>query len=736
MRTNIARRARGAAFVAELSLAALVAVSPGLCAPALAQDAAAEPDAATSTDIIVTARRRDERLIDVPVSVAAVTGETLEKIGADNVVNLLGSVPGLYFSSSVVTPTRDTTYLVIRGVGANSGGEPSAATFVDGVYAPSLGFDTGFVDLERIELLRGPQGALFGRNTEAGALNIVTRRPGSQLRAKAAIEADTFETIKVLAAVSGPVGGEWSAGLSGEGMSTGGFLTNRTIGAAPGAALGGKTFGVAADNYTKTALRGGLRYKDAATELYLTTDWSRSKGNAGYPGVPRDCGCYDTFNEFQLDNVGEGWGAALNIDHDLGGARLSSITGWRELRNRGPFDFDGGPDFTGNFYDLRTRQKIYSQEFKLASTGSGPLGWTTGVYLFGEKNRQDRDFYLPDLDTFFAGIDVRSQIIDNDRKGFAIYGQGIYDLTDRLELALGLRYSRETVDNRADVDFTIPLIGFSPKFLDTPSSTFDGVSKSASLSYKLTDNLLAYASYAEGFKAGGYQKTTATLESNLPFDSERSANYEIGLKGNLIEQLLMVELSAYRVNLTQQQLQTVILVNGTIPVSAIDNAGKSHTQGFEARAVLRPSERFTLDANVGHVQTRYDRYVNEDGIDRAGDAFPFVPAWTYSVAADYNAPLSSSLNLVARAEYRHIGAYYTGTGTSVDPFFDIPANDRVNISAGIENDRWSARVFVDNVLDSYDVSYVWNAYFFAGNARNFDQVLPPRRAGVRISVNY
>ncbi len=190
--------------------------------------------AADSGDIVVTARKREERLIDVPISVAAISGAQLENNFVANVDGLFGKIPSLYFSSNLLSPGKDFVNLVIRGIGAQSAGTPAVATIVDGVYVPALSFDIEFMDVERVEVLRGPQGTLFGRNTQGGALNIVLRRPDEQTRGRVALTYDEFNTARVQAGISGPIGGVFSGGASIDYEQSDGYLVNRIIPAALG----------------------------------------------------------------------------------------------------------------------------------------------------------------------------------------------------------------------------------------------------------------------------------------------------------------------------------------------------------------------------------------------------------------------------------------------------------------------------------------------------------------------
>jgi iron complex outermembrane receptor protein len=181
-------------------------------------------------EILVTARKREERSIDVPTTVQAFSGDMLEKNQISAVTDLYAKVPSLYFGANLLSGGRDFENLVIRGVGAESAGPPAVATIIDGVYQPSLAFDTDFLDTQSVEVLKGPQGTIFGRNAEAGAINITTRKPDDTFRGMAAVTFDNFNTERVQGQVSGPLGGDFFGGISLDDSHTDGYLTDPTLG--------------------------------------------------------------------------------------------------------------------------------------------------------------------------------------------------------------------------------------------------------------------------------------------------------------------------------------------------------------------------------------------------------------------------------------------------------------------------------------------------------------------------
>lgn len=675
-------------------------------------------------DIVVTARKREERLIDVPVSVAAFSGAHLEQNGIENVEDLYGSVPSLYFTSNVLSPGSDFQFLVIRGVGANSQLEPSTATFIDGVYTPSLGFDIGFMDLERVEILRGPQGTLFGRNTQGGALNIVTRKPGEETKGKIAIEADEFNSVDVAGVVEGAaVENKLYVSLAGRFRYTDGYAENTYL-------------NTDADDWRKYAGRAAFRFVASdSVEVTLRVDGDTGKGHSVLPGFPEGCDCYDVSSEFQENQKIWNWGFSAHVEAQLSFADLTAITGYRKLSNVTPFDFDGSSEFTNNRHDLRTKQRILSQEIRLSSSADDSrLTWVAGVYGYDERLYSDRQYSLFDLNTFFDDI-LNRQTITTDRKGWAAFGQVTFAVTDRLDITAGIRYTHEKVDNLSDVEFSIVPIGFFGQFLAMGEDTFKDFSPMGSISYNLTDDVMTYVTVSKGFKGGGFDRAPGASQTVRPVDEETSINYEWGLKGTFLDGRLSADASIYRVDIKDQQLQTVILIDG-IPFSAIANAGKSHSQGVEFNVTAKPVKGLSINANLGYTKTKFDSYVDGAGVDRAGESFTNVPKWTAAASAEYAWPVGSGFDLSLYGAVRYVDNYHIGSGNAFDPRFNIDSYVVADVRLTLSAETWDVSVFADNLFDDYIVTNTWNAFFFAGDSVHRSTTLPPRRIGIRATYQF
>jgi iron complex outermembrane receptor protein len=760
----------------------VVVIFGGLLQPsvALAQEAVLE-------EIVVSARKRDESIRDVPASIAAFTGATIEQYGIRDIEDTYGTVPGLYFTGNPLSPNRDFRQLVIRGVGANSQLEPSVATIIDGVYSPALAFDLDFLDLERIEILKGPQGSLFGRNTEGGALNIVTRKPDEEFRARVSVEADEFNSYELAARVSGALSEENQVygKLAVLYYQTDGYITNNAAVATPAASIINNVTPVPLsrawthnsvsrrnqDEGEKLAVSAGLRWVGKSTEIAFNADVSSFEGGDPAPGPLEDCNCYEVNGESLFDQESDNAGASLNIDWDTAAGTLTSTTGWRRLESSNPWDFDGtaltaGTPRVGNVHDFDMLQEIFSQELRLASDNDGAFNWLLGAYYFDETNESDRFYNFPNLDDpggaapqqFLDGL-WNQQIVNIDRSGYAVFGQFTYNATDRLEFALGARYSDEDADVAALEAYCFPFVGFTGVAVDTfcsvdqgdwvdfqtptnDSASWDNFSPSLSAKYNFGEDSMVYFSYAAGFKAGSYQKAPVAVSDVEPIDEEVIDSYEIGIKSTFLDGRLQIDAAIYRIDLEDMQLQAAVIRNG-ITVSAITNAGAAEVTGVDFSLTARPVDQLTLALNIGYADSEFTDYqIIPDGvtvIDRSGDSFPNTPETTVGASIDYVFTLSNDLDLSLFANYRSIDDTYVGTNSvSVDPIIAVPSWEQLDLQATLGTEKWTLTAFVDNATDEYIVLSKWNPFFIepalVGTIHN--RVAPPRRAGLRFTYNF
>lgn len=757
-----------------LKQASIFALALGLVLPAHAQETVEQASASSDhgDEIIVTARKRAEALQDVPVAVSAISGLELDKRGIATARDLFAATPGLFFSQSGQRQNEEQFYLTIRGVGSSPVVEPSVGLFVDGVYIPSLGWTADFLDLERVEILRGPQGAIFGRNTEGGAVNIITRKPDDQLRGRLAVEGASFNSFKASAAVAGPLADKVFAGIAGFASTTDGYMRNDTRGEHQ-------------DNRDRFGGRFTLRALPGdTTELILSADYIRSKGrfdaygdavanqqvtvvDPQAPAAQRGTFSrshalagrrYTSFGNDENRVESRNYGFGLTLNADLGFADLTSISGYRNVRSADSYDNDGVATATST-NAATTRQSILSEELRLS--GGDRFEWLAGAYGFSEKLSQDRLSRLvsgltggPITGDPFGFVDDRVRI---KRDGLAVFGQATYHATDRLELTVGARYSYEKVDQRPNLRVrvqvpAVPPPGVVPTIVDVANNmrqkkSFEGFSPSGSISYHATDDLLLYASVATGFKSGGFTKEIPnTPLQNAALDNETSLNYELGLKGDLAGGAVRLNAALFYTEIKDQQLATRIeLAPGTgVYIPSTLNVGKGHAQGFEIETTIRPTGALKFVGSLSYTKTEFDDYIaspataTAPAYDRAGQAFPEVPKWLAYAAVDYRIDLGGDVSLTPMVSWRHTGSKYVGQGNASIPFITIDSYDIFDAQIELAAGPWTVTGFVRNLSDKY---YFVNRFqlqpiLSAPGAATYAKPAAPRQFGVRLTREF
>lgn len=716
------------------SIAALTAVAltgTALSTAALAQDGGSARVTALD-EIKVTARKREESLRDVPVAVTAFTGAALEQQGITDVTDMIGRVPGLFTTQNqTFGPMPNQTYMLIRGVGATAASDPAVGTFVDGIYQTSLGFDVGFLDVERVEILRGPQGALFGRNTQGGAINIVTRLPDEDFRASIKAEAAEFNTWKLGGDVSGALlEDKVYLGLSAVYGESDGYLDNITL-------------GQDADTSEKASGRAVLRITPTdELEMILRLEGASNRyGYLGF-GVPDDGSeAYTVLDDEAQTSKDDSYGASLTVNYDMGFATLTSITGANKVKTDYWYDLDASAD-VGNYQDQETDQRYISQEVRLASNGGDAFDWLVGFYYFDEVHDQARDFSQDECSVcvFPPVFDSQNIVLEQtrfDRDGWAFFGQATYRPVTDLDITVGARYSDESVTAAQSGIVYIPNIGSDDRFNSVDSASFDSFSPMGSVSYRWNEDVMTYVTVSRGYKAGGYDKYPGTAAAvGIPFDEETSTNYEVGAKMAFFDNRLQIDASAFIVRIKDMQLaSTVISPISNLPVGVTTNVGNGKTKGFEFEASAIPVEGLVLRGNMSYVDATFTKLTNVVGVNAEGGRIPYVPKWTASASADYTHGLGTGgYDLKWSLSYRYVGSHFTGNG--VAPFdlrWNIDNYDILDASVTLMADAWDVSLFVNNITDDFAVTRRFQPVF-----QPYNRVVTeaPRQFGVRLGYRW
>lgn len=658
-------------FARQMRRAILATTTMSMLAFAPAAFAQEDPGAISDDagEIIVTARRRDERLVDVPIAVTAISGDTLAKAGALDITDIANMAPNTTLENS--RGTNSTLTAFIRGVGQQDpvpGFEAGIGIYLDDVYLnrPQAAV-LDIYDVERIEVLRGPQGTLYGRNTIGGAVKYVTRRldPDTpELRIRGTL--GTFKQADLVVTASAPVSDLIRVGGSVARLSRGGFGDNLNI---PGL-----------ENYNKDVWAGRASIEmgghGAPVFIRISGDYTRDKsdprnGHRLIPGLisgaPVLDNVYDTragLNDPKQDV--KAYGLAINVSAELSdNLTLRSISAWRKDTSFTPIDFDALPAVDVDVPAVYRNEQL-SQEFQLLYD-SDRLHGLVGFYYLDARAATSFDVLLgltgatiglPGLNGYTAG-DVRTDT-------WSVFGDFTFDFTDRLSLSVGGRYTNDKRD--AFVYKANRITGLSPEFGGTldpiaiavatdfrGQRTFKEFTPRASLSFKPDADNLIYASYSKGFKGGGFDprgsgtsapisdasvgRTYADIYNFLAFDPEKVDSYEIGYKGSLLDRRLTLSLAGFYMDYKDVQIPGSVgcVVGGVQSFCGITtNAAKARLQGFEAEASAVLARDFAgagsavrFNGSVGFIDAKYKRFIGPTGVDVSDErTFQNTPKWT------------------------------------------------------------------------------------------------------------
>lgn len=663
-----------------LARGALLGASSAVSLLGLAGAAAAQStDAAEAGigEIVVTARSRAERLVDVPDAVTAFSAQAIENAGIDELNDFVRLTPGVSLVESSQSP--GIALISIRGVGQQYQGEAPVAVVVDGVQVISVSaINQGLTDVERIEVLRGPQGALYGRNAIGGAINITTREPTNEFEGAVRVGYANGNDEMVEGMVSGPiVPDRLMFRLSGHYNDFDGTITNPITGTKTNAL---------SSSYGRIRLLA--RPSDA-----LTLDFRASHDvteNAGYNGVILPGGDAGDFSAPPMS--GRQGSGRLTVDEAAFKATwstpvgdISSVTGYVRSEDQSSYDLDLSPI---DFLDLNqqlTGIEAWSQELRITSNTSGPLRYTGGLfYVATERDRFTHVEVIPFSMNLLADT-------SDDNAAWAVFAQINYDVTEALELTLAGRYD---VDDREQTNNLIT--PGDPNYL--VSEEFSMFQPKVSLAYKLAPDITLYATAAQGFRSGGFN-TPGPVFARV-YEAEETTNYEAGLKSILFDGRLSLNLALYSILYENQQVQLLDLGTGQ---QGIVNIPKTENNGIELEFALRLTDQLMLSGGIGYLESEITEFTALPIVE--GNRPPFAPEFTYSLALDYTTPLTDTFDLVLRAAASgQSGMYYEyysreRNGALPYTLSRQPSYTLIDLRASLRGAAWSFSLFADNALD-------------------------------------
>lgn len=710
------------------------------------QAAQAQASGSTIDELVVTAQRREQAAQDVGIALSVITADDLAAQGVTNINQLQNATPSLEIEPAF---GGGAPQFRLRGVGFSdyaSNNAPTVGVYVNEVAYPVPIMTQGLIyDVARVEVLRGPQGTLYGRNTTGGAVNIVTNRPTKQLSAGVMGEYSRFDHIRAEGYVSGPLMGDALLGRLSVATEQGGaYQYSRSTGQSLGDAdrLAGRLL-LAYDN-------GGpidalldvhaARDKSEAIGLYLfrgfttrsgrgvfipadtdrfATDWKISPTLARDANLPLDA-------KPGVDN--ETWGTSLNASYDFGPAVLTNIASYDQLIRRQYGDWDSSTSIEADTY-FGSKVHVISDELRITSNTDGPLHYVAGIYY--SKQELKEQYYSDFLDNFgtYARVNYRQKV-----ESISGFGQAEYEFSEQWKVTGGLRYERETRHLNGFGSAFGGAQALQPTNVSTKMTPWTG---KIQLDYKPTDNALFYASASRGAKSGGFTTyNTGNSSAIQPFKPEVLRAYEVGMKTDVIPELQVNASVFYYDYKNQQVLSTVFTANGL--VGRFANVPKSEIWGYEVELVLRPTPAFMITQNVGYKKGEYKEFFEVDAgasrlagreitVDRAGQKIPF-PNWSYQGSATYTWDLGD-YDLAGNVNYnfRDRNLNFLGVRYVVASSWQVNSELTLRPHEG----GWAATVFGRNILnDKYDLT----RNFFTSS--DIAQPARPRELGVRLSYDY
>ena len=728
------------------------------------------PAMAQVDEIIVTAQKVEENVQDVPIAITAVPGERLEQAVVFNLENISTIIPSVTFRKGT---TSANSAIVMRGVGTitfSVAAEPSVSTVVDGVVLSRSGQAfMDLVDIERLEVLRGPQGTLFGRNASAGLVNIVSKGGSDEFESQ--VNADWFEgdEWRLRAALAGPLAENLTARVTAFDGSFDGNITNIN---------GGRNRTV--NGYERYGARGLIDYEDGGTKLRFIADYMKANDDccADVTGVSRGAvldaelglpggsaqGEDQRFVNHNLvtETRDRQWSLTGSGDFEIGDTHtLSVVLGYRNWFNREIREGDFLPRAlvgTGQLHDDGTvKTEQISAEVRIASDQTKDFFYQAGVFawqsdntqVFTRRNITCASSTLPVdpatggrpcnvADTVNTIFPTATSFSDVTSKNFAIFGQATYRFTEQLSFTGGLRYTWD------DLEFThtrapgvnafngLPATG--PGVSGNPAggtiasggngtntsagSTDSGnLSGRAVLQFEPTDDVMLYGSYTRGYKGPAFNvffNHTAPTNA-IPIEEELSDSFEIGIKSQFLDRRVQLNVSAFSVEYEGFQANNFVLLNGAV-VSNLTNAGTVKSEGFEADLVVAPVDGLTFRASAAYADAQVKEF-NPNPLTNAPDArngtqLPLAPKFVYTIGGDYETDLGG-FRLYLNTDFRHTSRQFSDLGEQgpIDPY-------------GI----WNASVGFSDPDDNYRLT------FHARNITDNSYVLLNVSAGQRLQI--
>ena len=733
-------------FLLGTALSTLCVAYAGSASAQAVSNRPAQQEAVSDTNtIVVTAQRREQSAQDVGIALSVVTGDQLVKRGITNVNQLQEATPNLEVEPAF---GGGAAQFRLRGVGFQdyaTNNSPTVGVYVNEVAYPVPVMTQGLIfDVARVEVLRGPQGTLYGRNTTGGAINFITNKPTSHFSAGATVEYGRFDALKAEGFVNAPLGAIASLRISGMTEQGGAYQYNRADGRKLGDARRWGLRGLL--RLDPTAELSALidvhagRDKSDAIGLYLITPLHTRNGLG--PTIPADVDHFATgwgVSPALIRDAGlkpdqkpgrnnKSWGTSLNLTYDLGPVLFTSITSYEWLNRHEFGDWDASPSIEADTF-FGSKVDVVSEEARFSSHRKGPLTWVAGIY-YSAQNLDER-YFSDFLDIYgtYGRVTYNQKV-----HSISAFGQAEYALTNQLSFTAGLRYEDET---RRLNGFGTAFGGATALPPTNVSTEMKPVTGKAEIQYKPQPGIMLYASASRGVKSGGFTTyNTGTSSAIQPFKPEVLWAYETGFKSDFSHSVQLNGAAYYYDYRDQQVLSAVWAPNG--PIGRFANVPKSRIYGFELESNLHPVSGLTISQYASYKSGKYLRFFDLDVpasraahaavyVDKSGQRIPF-PHWSYGGSITYDMPIKQYI-VSANATYSYRDRYPSWLGTLYDVKGYWLANAEVSLSPA--SGPWQFTIWGRNIFNQH---YDLTRNFFT--SADIAQPGRPRTYGVRLSVRY
>lgn len=684
------------------------------------------------TEIIVTARRRAERSQDVPVAVTAVNSEQLEGLYIHDLADLNQLAPNFQIKPAGAL-FRNSAFVYARGIGYSNVDatlDPRIGISVDGVfYDRNVGALQNMFDLEGVELLLGPQGTLYGKNTVGGVITITTAKPTGEFGVKGMVRYGNFGRIDAELVANVPISPTLAFRAAFQHQQSDGYYKNTHV-APPGVTPVDKTLG---GDDTQT-FRGSLRWTpNDRLEAILTGTYLKSRADSvggtnvssptdlasffvghpgfGFPGGPTGDPLSVSRSWPSGDHLNL-YGLTAHVRYDAGGFDVVSLTGY--IKDENPVNFSDFSNAGVNIFNTSsvTKHHQFSQEIRLESSGSGPLQWQGGVYY----DSAYYNYYINLFPYFIINppviailpdpIAVISQNTVQRKRSISGFGELTYAVTDKLKITAGgrLLWEQKRFVQDPQIPGTAPTHDFLPQFTLRDKNSWNSFTYRVGVDYHFTPDMMGYVSYATGWVSGGFNSGAVGLLNFIPFEPQASKSLEAGLKTSFFNRRLTANLTAFWTLHDDIQVQSYIPAPTPAGnINIISNAPQQTARGVELQVTTVPMEHLRIDAAVGYLDTYYRKLTADlfgRGVQDYSNLKPqFSPKYTVNLRASYDIQLGNTGALAPAASYSYQSAFETTLENLPQGHSDGYGLVDASLTYTAPNNRWTLALWGRNLTD-------------------------------------